>query len=388
MNEIVSIAINDVTNGDASFCKFISANDSGETGGHQYGILISLSARKMFFNEKDMKENHILKHSGEITWQNDFSTGCTFTWYESKKEIRITGFGRGFDLLNSECTGDLFVLIKINTKEYKGYIFDTDDDIQDFLEYFGLTPTETNRLIEVKDDEENKEKKAVDAFISSLKKDFPTTEEMACAARRIQYEVYMNRYMVKSDPDTILIKWIAEEFYMFKVLECVRYEKMIKTGFEDLEDFISVANQVLNRRKTRAGKSLEHHLAAIFDEHKIKYSSQSYTEGKKKPDFIFPSIEAYHDCTYPLEKLCSLSAKTTCKDRWRQILNEANRLKDENKYLCTLQQGVSANQMDEMDAEKVILVVPKMYIGAYPKTKRDKIWTLSKFVEYIKETQS
>lgn len=32
-----------------AFCKFLSANDSGETGGHQSGILVSKSARFMLF---------------------------------------------------------------------------------------------------------------------------------------------------------------------------------------------------------------------------------------------------------------------------------------------------------------------------------------------------
>lgn len=85
---------------------------------------------------------------------------------------------------------------------------------------------------------------------------------------------------------------------------------------------------------------------------------------------------------------CALqAAKTTCKDRWRQILNEADRLRDENKYLCTMQQGISSAQMDEMQAEKVILVVPKAYHSAYPAEKRDRIWTLSKFVNYVKEIE-
>ena len=81
------------------------------------------------------------------------------------------------------------------------------------------------------------------------------------------------------------------------------------------------------------------------------------------------------------------AAKTTCKDRWRQILNEADRLRDENKYLCTMQQGISAAQMDEMQAEKVVLVVPKAYHSAFPKEKRDRIWTLGKFVRYVKEME-
>ena len=57
------------------------------------------------------------------------------------------------------------------------------------------------------------------------------------------------------------------------------------------------------------------------------------------------------------------------------------------KYLCTLQQGISPAQMDEMQAENVILVVPKLYIKAYPEDRRDRIWTVSRFVEYVREVE-
>ena len=56
-------------------------------------------------------------------------------------------------------------------------------------------------------------------------------------------------------------------------------------------------------------------------------------------------------------------------------------------YLCTMQQGISAAQMDEMQAEKVILVVPKEYIRTYPADRQDRIWTISKFVQYVREME-
>lgn len=43
--------------------------------------------------------------------------------------------------------------------------------------------------------------------------------------------------------------------------------------------------------------------------------------------------------------------------------------------------------MNEMETERVILVVPKAYIPTYPKEKQSKIWTISKFVSYLKEKQ-
>lgn len=85
--------------------------------------------------------------------------------------------------------------------------------------------------------------------------------------------------------------------------------------------------------------------------------------------------------------MISLAAKTTCKDRWRQVINEANRLRDKPKYLCTLQQGISATQMDEMQEENVILVVPKPYITTYPRDRQDRIWTLAQFIDYVRNVE-
>lgn len=387
-NDLVVKAIDAVLRGKDSFCKFLSANDSGETGGHQSGILISLSAKAMLFTDQQMRENHILKKNGTIRWQDDYSTSCTFTWYESKKELRITNFGRGRSPLRPEYTGALFVMVKDSEEDYQGFILNTDEDIQEFLDSFGLTPAETNRPIELsRVNPEVKEKNAIDAFIAGLTVDFPSSFDMSQAARMIQFDVYRNHRLTITDPDSALLKWTEEEYRLFRAIEHDRYGSTVSRGFATVDDFITLANQVLNRRKSRAGKSLEHHLSAIFDENRIEYTAQGVTEGNKKPDFLFPSEEAYHDMTFSIEKLCTLAAKTTCKDRWRQILNEADRLRDEHKYLCTMQQGISAAQMDEMQAEKVILVVPKPYINAYPRDRQDRIWTISRFVGYVKEME-
>ena len=210
---------------------------------------------------------------------------------------------------------------------------------------------------------------------------------MSAAARAIQNGTYDHIELIQTNPDRKIIEWTDLEYKLFRAIEHARYDDKLARGFSSLEEFIDTANKVLIRRKSRAGKSLEHHLAAIFDGNKINYTPQAITEGKKKPDFIFPSYEAYHDRSFPVQKIISLAAKTTCKDRWRQVLNEADRLKDSPKYLCTLQQGISANQMDEMQAENVILVVPKPYFKSYPASRRDRIWSISKFVEYVRETE-
>lgn len=380
--------IESVESGKEFFCKFLSANDTGATGGHQSGILVSVSAAKMLFKE-ELPDNGILKRNIKITWQDDIITESCFTYYSSKKELRITRFGRNFDILNPDKTGALFVLTKQSMDDYSAFILETEDDIEDFLNAFGISATETNSLFGVSNIQKGtEEEQAIQKFILSLQVEFPETEVMSYAARSIVNDVYNHIEDMKTNPDKKIIEWTRMEYLLFRSVEEYRYGDIVKNGFESVEEFVSVANSILNRRKSRAGKSLEHHLSAIFDANHIKYVPQAITEGKKRPDFLFPSIEAYYDISYPIDKLVTLAAKTTCKDRWRQIINEASRLKDKNKYLCTLQQGISPAQMDEMQDEKVILVVPKPYISYYPKDRQNRIWTLSRFVEYIKNIQS
>lgn len=378
-------AIQSVLNSEKGFCKFLSANDTGATGSHQSGILISKSAVEMMFSKQELEQNRIPQRIVKVRWQDDFVTESCFTYYESKNELRITRFGRGFPFLKPDQTGALFVFTKQTDDDYSGYFLETDEEIEEFLDTFGISPTETNRLIDAgKISSEAREKLAIQEFISGLEVDFPASDVMSAAARTIEEQVYDHMEYVLTNPDEKIISWTNMEYTLFRALEYARYGEIITKGFQSVEEFVKVANAVLNRRKSRAGKSLEHHLSAIFDGNGIKYSSQAVTEGNKKPDFLFPSQEAYHDYSFSPDHIISLAAKTTCKDRWRQVLNEADRLRDKPKYLCTLQQGISGAQMDEMQAENVILVVPKPYIATYPKDRRERIWTLSMFVQYVK----
>ena len=80
-----------------------------------------------------------------------------------------------------------------------------------------------------------------------------------------------------------------------------------------------------------------------------------------------------------------MGAKTTCKDRWRQVLTEADRV--EVKFLFTLQQGISKNQLKEMHDSQLTLVVPQKYISSFPRDYQDEIKDLLGFVLMVKEKQ-
>jgi hypothetical protein len=141
----------------------------------------------------------------------------------------------------------------------------------------------------------------------------------------------------------------------------------------------------LNRRKSRAGKSLEHHLSSIFKTAQLRFDEQAITESTKKPDFLFPGAKEYQSDTFPAEDLTFLGAKTTCKDRWRQVLDEAKKI--DVKYLFTLQPSIAVPQLEQMKAAKVVLVIPEANRTSFDVRYRDGLFSLKQFMYMVKEKQ-
>ncbi len=389
MNSILSFAIHACTESPIAFSKFITANDTGATGGHQAGFHIHKHSWELFFDkpgEKGKNKDIFIK----IKWQNDFETDSRFIYYGvgTRNEYRLTRFGRGFPFLEENNIGDLLVIAKKEDKYYEAFVLSSDDDIEEFFNAFGISSTETNQILPKSTVLTAEEKLLVlfNQFIGKLTVDFPPTIELATGARNIFFEAFkLPKDVVLSKPDSEILNWIATEFDLFKAIENDRYGEIIRNPFPTVDELIKTANTILNRRKSRAGKSLEHHLSEVFNIWELSYTSQAITEQNKKPDFIFPNIDTYFSEPVGSNKLVFLGAKTTCKDRWRQVVGEADRIPQ--KHLFTLQQGISANQLKEMKSAGVTLVVPKPYLTSFPKDYREDIWTLDKFVRYVESTQ-
>jgi len=390
MSNILTLAIHSCSESSIAFSKFITANDVGATGGHQAGFHVHKHSWKLFFDSPGIKgENKDIYI--KIIWQNDIETDSRFIYYGvgTRNEYRLTRFGRNFPFLQEDNIGDLLVLSKKADKYYEAFVLSSDEDIEEFFSAFGISSTETNGILPKTTELTVEEKLQVlfQQFIHKLTVDFPPTVELAEAARRIFFEAYnLNQDVVLKRPDNEILHWISTEFDLFKSIENDRYGEIIKKPFPTVEDLIKIANTILNRRKSRAGKSLEHHLSKVFNIWDLSYTSQATTEAKKKPDFIFPDIGTYFSEPIGSSKLVFLGAKTTCKDRWRQIVGEADRIPQ--KHLFTLQQGISGNQLEEMKLSGVTLVVPKPYLTSFPEKRREDIWTLDKFVRHVNSLQS
>lgn len=390
--DLATKAIEATQAGYTTYFKFLSANDSGATGAHQSGILLSNQAMPMIFGNRP--KEHVAKRDNiRITWQDDVVTHSTFTWYESKGELRLTRLGRGFPYLNPDYTGALFVFSRVAEDEYEAYLLNSEEEIDRYLTAFSLGPQDAGQMFDPltgPKSHEDVEEAAIRAFVKYLgigaDSEFPLSETISEKAREIQNVIHDRQDLIVKNPDFKIIEYTRVEYAIFREIEAQVYGPVISRGFDSVEQFVSMANTVLNRRKSRAGKSLEHHLASIFKGNLLPFDEQVVTEGNKKPDFVFPSGHAYHDLSYSTDNLVVLAAKTTCKDRWRQIITEADRMKGRTHFLMTLQQGNTPRQLEEMRAANVRLVVPKPYIRAYPPEYQNEIWQLKQFIEYTRET--
>lgn len=400
MNDIVQAAITTVETSLNAFCKFISANDAGKTGAHQAGFYMPKSAVSLMFDSPGIKGSNKDKFI-KIDWYDYKTTSSRFIYYGTgtRNEYRLTRFEKGFPFLTEDNVGDLFILAHIEEHHYSAFVLRSEEDIEDFFVAFNLSADKTNALIDRTETISTNDIllkcfsdhiKTSRGLYSSLDSEsnirFPETKELALQARNCFINVFRRSDKnILGNPDNELLKWINAEFELFKLYEIDRYSHLIKSPFSSIEELIRVSNSILNRRKSRAGKSLEHHLSALFKVFNLKFEEQIVTEENKSPDFIFPNAASYHSPRFDSGRLIMLASKTTCKDRWRQIINEADRIPE--KHLFTLQQGISSNQLSEMYRYGIRLVVPQAYINTFPEEFRPKILTLKSFVQFVKEKQ-
>lgn len=228
--------------------------------------------------------------------------------------------------------------------------------------------------IEVRNDNEDWLGKVIDRFGER----FPVTAEFSSFVR----ETCRLAEPVRADPDSALLAWMEHEEMLFRTLERKIVQGQLDKGFSDVEHFIRFSLSVQNRRKSRVGHALEHHLAAVFEAHGLPFGRQVVTENRATADFLFPGQNQYNDLNYPDERLVMLASKSTCKDRWRQVLAEACRIKE--KHLFTLEPAISFNQTNEMKAHNLQLVVPSALFGTYSGEQKAWLLSLAAYLERVK----
>ncbi|MDO4585572.1 MAG: type II restriction endonuclease, partial [Planctomycetia bacterium] len=183
-----------------------------------------------------------------------------------------------------------------------------------------------------------------------------------------------------------LLGWMEREEILFRTLEKYLIAERLSKGFDsDVDGFLSFSLSIQNRRKSRVGQALENHIERLLIARDIHYDRTKITENKSKPDFIFPGIEEYHNPSFNVATLTMLGVKSTCKDRWRQVLSEAEKIK--HKHLLTLEAAISENQTQEMINHQLQLIVPSGLHETYSAKQKNWLMNVSSFIELVMERQ-
>lgn len=375
------------------YVKRLSGNDTQATGSHQAGPYVPNYIAFQIFGELNVPD----QENPRITFQavsgsHEHTAHPNIIWYNNqirggtRNEIRITRLG-GFasPLLDPENTGSIALLFftdENGNRECRYWVCRdaVEEDVAEIfagpiepgIPWFSATPGNNLQDVAAAD---GVCRLTADQMPAEWMDRFPTPQEVLDKAISLQS-------FKDLEVDMRLIRRRDCEYNVFLSVENVVEMPVIRNGFDSIDPFVSRAQTILQRRKARSGRSLELHMKVIFEEEVVNCQFQAHTEANNRPDFISPSQEAYNNPKFPDERLRMLAVKTTMKERWRQILEEANRIPI--KHLLTLQEGVSEQQFDQMREAGVRLVVPKSLHTSYPKSIRQEIMTLGDMVEELR----
>jgi hypothetical protein len=127
----------------------------------------------------------------------------------------------------------------------------------------------------------------------------------------------------------------------------------IVTEFPRIDGILLSAAQT---RKSRAGASFELHIERFLIDGGIPHEVQVVIDARKRPDFIIPSFAAYSDPLRERTGALVLSAKTTLRERWKQVHGE---IKNCDLYLATVDESIAENAIQDMARQGIFLVVPE-----------------------------
>jgi hypothetical protein len=378
------------------FAKRLAANDTLATGAHQAGSYVPKGVAFELFPSLEMSSetNPRIAFDAEVVSHDQDPIVVNIIWYNNKTrdECHITRWGGASSpVLDPESTGSLclfgfFAPADRDAEHCAVWLCSNPEEEDEFEHRFDVVEPGTPLSLDFSSRSQVRRQDEFEYDLPAEKlelwegsrdgAEFPTGKEL------IDFVVQKYADTAKLPIDKRLLRRRDLEYVEFRRLEKAIVLPRVKDGFDGVDQFVDYANSVTNRRKSRSGNSLELHMVRIFEEEGIQdFAHDKVTEDNKRPDFIFPSISAYKNPKYPGDNLRMLACKTTCKDRWRQVIDEAPRIPF--KHLLTLQQGVSENQYAQMQEAGVRLVVPKGLHTSYPKKVRPHLDSVEKFISEL-----
>ena len=383
---LLDAAISDALQHGKALLKFISPNDAGTTGSHQFGFYLPKDAWQMY-TPHPPNDGTNDKHVVTIHWEGARETRSVVTWYgrSTRSEYRLTRFGRNFPFLTDYFVGSLLILVPLGISRFHAYVLEQDEDILEVQVALGVEIIsgwgvygETQQNIEEQDE---CLRDRFGEFTEGLE-DFPSGDDFSKATRQAMIQCISG--FDDWGADDKLVKGRDTEYALFKLVEQSICGPLVEQGFRNIDEFVSAANSITNRRRARAGRSFENHIGFILEEAGIPFEHQPNVDGR--PDFIVPGADAYNDRKYPVERLFVIGAKTTSRERWRQLLDEGRRVP--RKYFMTLQPNMSKQQFNAIAEADVRLVVPKSLHGGYPDSSAsiNELLSVEGFIDVVRRT--
>jgi hypothetical protein len=305
----------------------LSGNDTLANGSHQAGPYIPrdfLFAVFPALNRREIKnpdvrfnlyvDSHADAREVRAIWYNNRFHDTSAA--RGRDETRVTGFGGGASaLLDPESTGALtvFAFRKVAEGETADcHVWVCRHETEEDLVEDRVGPVEPGKYLIWPPTQQG-----LFAFLTQppvrascwleeheipeeWRRQFPSGADIIRRAVELRPDTSL-------DPDRRLMRRRECEFEIFRSVEQAIEMPHIAAGFETIDAFISRAQTILQRRKARSGHSLELHAKAIFVEERLAegthFSHQPESEPGKRPDFLFPSAAAYHDHSFPPERL-------------------------------------------------------------------------------------
>ena len=378
--------------------KKLSRNDcgwaDGSENGHQNGVYIPHAIRESnFFPQlKNINSNkpHIFESPFKTIWPTTGEIKNSNLKHYSNKgpEMHFTGVPKGeFAGLTPaslmvggilrEPADDIrhwFMIVDSASEEVEllEAMFDLGADFHyglfDPTDALKIQKDETEQLV----DELSAalKKGSLAAFIASVSK-MPAPEMLAAEAQRVFLQQHqledLSPYEMPYPGDAIMKISRDIEYSLYKRAER-RYRaaeviriitnggadivSSVVRGFSDLDATFLSASQ---HRKSRAGRSFEQHIARLLRDGRIAFEEQAVTGGRR-PDFVLPSLVVLKSKKRTFEEAMVLSAKTTLRERWKQVTMEKFNCA---LFLATVDDRVSSSAIDDMSTQGIHLVVPE-----------------------------
>jgi hypothetical protein len=364
---------------------------------HQGGPFLPKGAfgKKFFPQLKNIngEKRHIFETIIEVEWPGTSETKqCRLVHYSNKgSEQHLTRVPKP-EFSNLTPASYLLIAKKTKRHAYIAVVIDsatsTAEWIEDKLELKSDFSCELFLPDDIRAKTLSQQELLVQAIIQAIKNDqlqslinsysMRSTDQLAVAAQELYLEKVgassLSPYEIASPGDAIRTISRDLEFELYKEDEskllAVQFANSLvlahgintrKDAVKSIvkccsnNDLYSVFKSASQKRVSRAGRSFELHLSTVMRNGEIAFDAQVKHNGRR-PDFVLPGAHALKANESNPGRAYILSAKTTLKERWKQIV-----LEDYNcpVFLATLDERITKPALDQMLNLNITVVVPE-----------------------------